>query len=92
MSGGLTPCRQLRPSSRRELVTALNSQIGLKKKQTKKTHTFNLSNNLKQLKIQGWDETGLHVGSARHFGGSIGMLVTTDDMATQPPTHPGCSV
>ena len=28
MSGGLTPCRQLRPSSRREHVRASNSQIG----------------------------------------------------------------
>ena len=37
------------------------------------------------FKIRGWDETGLHVGSARHFGGSIGTLVTTDaDMAQKP--------
>ena len=28
MSGGLTPCRQLRPSSRREHVRASNSQMG----------------------------------------------------------------
>ena len=27
MSGGLTPCRQLRPSSRRELVSASNSYV-----------------------------------------------------------------
>ena len=27
MSGGLTPCRQLRPSSRRELVSASNSHV-----------------------------------------------------------------
>ena len=27
MSGGLTPCRQLRPSSRRELVRASNSHV-----------------------------------------------------------------
>ena len=37
------------------------------------------------FKIRGWDETGLHVGSARHFGGSIGTLVTADaDMARKP--------
>ena len=37
------------------------------------------------FKIRGWDETGLHVGSARRFGGSIGMLVTKDaDMARKP--------
>ena len=37
------------------------------------------------LKIRGWDETRLHVGSARHFGGSIGTLVTTDaDVARKP--------
>ena len=35
MSGGLTPCRQLRPSSRREHVRASNSQIGLKKTKQK---------------------------------------------------------
>ena len=34
------------------------------------------------FKIRGWDETGLHVGSACRFGDSIGTLVTTDaDMA-----------
>ena len=27
MGGGLTPCRQLRPSSRRELVSASNSHV-----------------------------------------------------------------
>ena len=27
MSGGLTPCRQLRPSSRREHVSASNSHV-----------------------------------------------------------------
>ena len=33
MSGGLTPCQQLRPSSRREHVSASNSHvIGEKKK------------------------------------------------------------
>ena len=37
------------------------------------------------VKIRGWDETGLHVGSACHFGGSIGTLVTADaDVARQP--------
>ena len=30
MSGDLTPCRQLRPSSRREHVSASNSQMGEK--------------------------------------------------------------
>ena len=36
------------------------------------------------FKIRGWDETGLHVGSARRFGGSIGTLVTKDaDMASR---------
>ena len=33
------------------------------------------------FKIRGWDETGLHVGSARRFGGSIGTLVTKDAMS-----------
>ena len=42
MSGGLTPCRQLRPSSRREHVRASNSQIGLKKRKKRKKQ--NLSN------------------------------------------------
>ena len=32
VSGGLTPCRQLRPSSRREHVRASNSQMGWKKR------------------------------------------------------------
>ena len=37
------------------------------------------------FKIRGWDKTGLHVGSARRFSGSIGMLVTVDaDMARKP--------
>ena len=37
------------------------------------------------FEIRGWDETGLHVGSARRFGGSIGTLVTKDaDMARKP--------
>ena len=37
------------------------------------------------FKIRGWDETGLHVGSARRFGGSVGTLVTADaDMAWKP--------
>ena len=37
------------------------------------------------FKIRGWDETGLHVSSARHFGGSIGTPVTTDaNMARKP--------
>ena len=30
------------------------------------------------FKIRGWDETGLNVGSALRFGGSIGTLVTAD--------------
>ena len=30
------------------------------------------------FKIRGWDETGLHVGSACRFGSSIGTLVTLD--------------
>ena len=30
------------------------------------------------FKIRGWDETGLHVGSACRFGSSIGTLVTAD--------------
>ena len=37
------------------------------------------------FKIQGWDETGLHVGSTRRFGGSIGTLITADaDIARKP--------
>ena len=37
------------------------------------------------FKIRGWDETGLHVRSARRFGGSIGTLVTLDaDVARKP--------
>ena len=37
------------------------------------------------FKIRGWDETGLHVGSACSFGGSIGTLVTSDaDVARKP--------
>ena len=40
MSSGLTPCRQLRPSSRREHVRASNSQIGWEKNKNKKrTHS-----------------------------------------------------
>ena len=42
MSGGLTPCRQLRPSSRREHVRASNSQIGLGGKKQKKTRTHSI--------------------------------------------------
>ena len=35
--------------------------------------------------IRGWDETGLHVGSERRFGGSIDTLVTADaDVARKP--------
>ena len=38
-----------------------------------------------RFKIQGWGETGLHVGSACCFGSSIGSLVTRDaDVARQP--------
>ena len=41
------------------------------------------------FKIRGWDETGLHVGSARRFGGSIGTLVTKDaDMARKSANRP----
>ena len=37
------------------------------------------------FKIRGWDETRLHVGSARRFGGSISTLVTSDaGMARKP--------
>ena len=37
------------------------------------------------FKIREWDETGLHVGSACGFGGSIGTLVTKDaDVAWKP--------
>ena len=37
------------------------------------------------VKIRGWDETGLHVVSARRFGGSIGTLGTSDaDVARKP--------
>ena len=37
------------------------------------------------FKIRGWDETGLHVGSARRFGGSIGTLFTADaDVGRKP--------
>ena len=36
MSGGLTPCRQLRPSSRREHVKASKSYMESKKKEKKK--------------------------------------------------------
>ena len=37
------------------------------------------------FKIGGWDETGLHVGSARRFDGSISTLVTADaDMVRKP--------
>ena len=35
------------------------------------------------FKIRGWDETGLHVGSACRFGGSIGTLVTKDPEASR---------
>ena len=35
MSGGLTPSRQLRPSSRREHVSASNSHVMVKKKKKK---------------------------------------------------------
>ena len=38
MSGGLTPCRQLRPSSRREHVKASKS-YGMEKKQKEKQTT-----------------------------------------------------
>ena len=37
MSGGLTPCRQLRPSSRREHVKASKSYMEWKKNGKKKT-------------------------------------------------------
>ena len=37
------------------------------------------------FKIRGWDETGLHVGSACGFGGSIGTLFTTDADVAQKP-------
>ena len=30
------------------------------------------------FKIQGWDETGLHVGSACRSCGSIGTFITSD--------------
>ena len=37
------------------------------------------------FKMRGWDETGLHVGSVRRFGSSIGTLVTADaDVARKP--------
>ena len=37
-----------------------------------------------RFKILGWGEAGLHVGSARCFGRSIGTLITGDaDMARQ---------
>ena len=36
------------------------------------------------FKIRGWDETGLHVGSARRFGGSIGT-----SLPRMMPTWPG---
>ena len=37
------------------------------------------------FKIRGWDETGLHVGSACCFGSSIGTLVSADaDVARKP--------
>ena len=37
------------------------------------------------FKIRGWDETGLHVSSARRVGGPIGTLVTSDaDVAREP--------
>ena len=39
MSGGLTPCRQLRPSSRREHVKASKSYMEWKKKQKEKQTT-----------------------------------------------------
>ena len=39
MSGGLTPCRQLRPSSRREHVKASKSYMEWKKKQKEKQAT-----------------------------------------------------
>ena len=39
MSGGLTPCRQLRPSSRREHVSASNSHV-MRKKKEKESQTF----------------------------------------------------
>ena len=40
MSGGLTPCRQLRPSSRRELVSASNNHVMEKKKKTHESQTL----------------------------------------------------
>ena len=39
------------------------------------------------FKIRGWDETGLHVGSARRFGGSIGTLITADAHMAQKPAE-----
>ena len=83
MSGGLTPCRQLRPSSRREHVKASKSYMEWKKKkQWVRFHEVCLV-----VTRPTWPATwrGLHVGSARRFGGSIGTLVTKDaDMARKP--------
>ena len=43
MSGGLTPCQQLRPSSRRGHVNASNSQtLMIKKNNKKNSQTFKL--------------------------------------------------
>ena len=39
------------------------------------------------FEIRGWDETGLHVGSVCHFGGSIGTLVTVDADVAQKPAE-----
>ena len=40
MSGGLTPCRQLRPSSRREHVSASNSHVMGKMGKTHESQTL----------------------------------------------------
>ena len=39
VSGGLTPCWQLRPSSRRELVSASNSHVMGKKRKKKEENS-----------------------------------------------------
>ena len=53
MSGGLTPCRQLRPSSRREHVKASKSYMEWKKKRKKKNKKkwpiMYVGNNFSQL-------------------------------------------
>ena len=52
MSGGLTPCRQLRPSSRREHVSAFNSHVmGIKKRKKKKKKLMKVKHSEQLIKV-----------------------------------------